>query len=307
MRQNKGLWCIVLAGLLWGTSGIFVHYLAPLGITSLQMTAVRGVVSLLAIGIYILIADRKFFKVQLKDIPLHIGSGLGMFLTASCYYTSMQLTSVATSVVLMYTAPLFVAVYSILFLKEKFTALKGVSILGMFFGCCLVSGMIGGMKYNLAGILIGLVSGISYSAYNIITKIEMNRKINPLTATFYCYVFMAFFAVLSSSPQKLIAIISNNSWTLIISLAALGVITSASPYFLYTIGMKNLPAGVASSLGIMEPLAATLYSVILFGEVLNVYQIIGIVFILCSTVLLSRMPQAISVKESENLEKAQIL
>lgn len=304
MKKNKGLWCIVLAGLLWGTSGIFVHYLAPYGITSLQMTAIRGVVSLLAIGLYVLVSNKELFKIQLRDLPLHIGSGLGMFLTASCYYTSMQLTSVATSVVLMYTAPLFVAVYSMLFLKEKFTPLKGVSVLGMFLGCCLVSGIVGGMKYNVAGILIGFMSGISYSAYNIITKIEMNRKINPLTATFYCYVFMAFFAMLFSSPQKLMPIILDESWVFSLSLIALGIITSAMPYFLYTIGLKNLPAGVASSLGIMEPLAATMYSVVLFDEKLNVYQIIGIVLILCSTVLLSRIPQGISVNKAKNLEKA---
>ncbi|MBR5505295.1 MAG: hypothetical protein IKV73_03205 [Clostridia bacterium] len=38
---------IILAGLLWGTSGIFVHYLAPFGFSSLQLVFFRTVVSTL--------------------------------------------------------------------------------------------------------------------------------------------------------------------------------------------------------------------------------------------------------------------
>ncbi|MBR4031096.1 MAG: EamA family transporter [Clostridia bacterium] len=288
MKNNKALICIILSGLLWGTSGIFVHYLAPYGITSMQMTAIRGVVSLIAIGIYILITDRELFRTNLPNLLFGAGAGLSMFITASAYYTSMQLTSVSTSVILMYTAPLFVMAYSVIFLKEKFTFIKGISVIGIFIGCALVSGVVGGMKYNTLGIIIGFISGIAYSAYNIFTKIEMNRKINPLTATFYCYVFMAFFAVIFSSPQNLIPIVKLNPPVFILAFAGLGVLTSAMPYFLYTIGLKKLPAGVASSLGIIEPLAATLYSMILFNEKLSIYHIIGVVLILCAVVLLSR-------------------
>lgn len=288
MKNNKALICIILAGLLWGTSGIFVHYLAPYGITSMQMTAIRGVVSLIAIGIYILATDRELFRTNFVNLLLGAGAGLSMFITASAYYTSMQLTSVSTSVILMYTAPLFVMAYSVVFLKEKFTFIKGISVIGIFIGCALVSGVVGGMKYNTLGIIIGFISGIAYSAYNIFTKIEMNRKINPLTATFYCYVFMAFFAVVFSSPQNLIPIVKQNPPVFILAFIGLGVLTSAMPYFLYTIGLKKLPAGVASSLGIIEPLAATIYSMILFGEKLSIYHIIGVVLILCAVVLLSR-------------------
>ena len=101
---------IILAGILWGTSGIFVHYLAPHGFTSLQMTFLRSVVSLICMAVYILISDRKLFKVKWGELILFAGSGLSFFLTASCYYYSMQATSISTAVVLMYTAPIFVVI-----------------------------------------------------------------------------------------------------------------------------------------------------------------------------------------------------
>ena len=54
---------IILAGVLWGTSGIFVHYLAPLGFTSYQMTATRAIVSFLCILTYVLCRNRSLLRI----------------------------------------------------------------------------------------------------------------------------------------------------------------------------------------------------------------------------------------------------
>ena len=45
LMKNKAFIYIIIAGLLWGTSGIFVHYLAPLGLSPLQMASIRGTVA----------------------------------------------------------------------------------------------------------------------------------------------------------------------------------------------------------------------------------------------------------------------
>ena len=78
----KHLIIIILACLLWGTSGIFVRYLAPLGFTSMQMTAVRGCVSLLCFGGYALIFDRSIFRVKLTRLPIFVGVGVGLTVVA---------------------------------------------------------------------------------------------------------------------------------------------------------------------------------------------------------------------------------
>ena len=180
---------IIIASILWGTSGIFVHYMAPLGFTSLQMTFLRAVTSFLVLGIYVLVAARPLIKVKPIELLLYFGSGLSFFLTASFYYSSMQLTSISTAVILMYTAPVFVMIYSVIFFKEKLTVSKIISLIAMLIGCSLVSGIIGGLKFNIAGILFGIFSGLSYTAYNILTKIEMRRSCHPVQATFYSFFF----------------------------------------------------------------------------------------------------------------------
>ena len=94
--KKTGLIYIILAGILWGTSGIFVHYLAPFGITSLQMTFIRGTIAFLCMAIYVLVKGGELIKTNFKEILLFICGGLSFFMTATCYYHSMQLTSIST-------------------------------------------------------------------------------------------------------------------------------------------------------------------------------------------------------------------
>ncbi len=287
MKQRAFIF-IILAGISWGTSAIFVHFLAPFGFSSLQMTFMRGLVSFIALFLYILFHNRNLLKVNAKELIIFTGAGLSFFGTASCYFSSMQMTSVSTAVVLMYTAPILVMIYSVLFLGEKLTLLKTVSVAAMIVGCGLVSGIIGGLKFNPLGIAIGFLSGISYAAYNILTKIAMRKNSNPFTATLYCFLFSTIIAFFVCNPQSIPENISQNPAFTMPMIFAMGIFTCFLPYILYTVAMKSLPAGTASSLGIIEPMAATIFSVVLFNEPLSFFSVLGIVLILGSVFLLSR-------------------
>ena len=113
-KKKLSIVFIVLAGIGWGTSPIFVHYLAPYGFTSQQMTAVRGTVSFLCMLAYVLITNRSLLKIQFKELLLCAAVGATLFGSAFCYYTAMQMTSASTAVVLMYTAPIYVMLFSVL-------------------------------------------------------------------------------------------------------------------------------------------------------------------------------------------------
>lgn len=286
--KKSGLIYIILASILWGTSGIFVHYLTPYGVSSLQMTFIRGLISFACMGIFVLLSGRSIVKTNFKEILLFIGSGVSFFLTASCYYQSMQLTSVSTAVVLMYTAPIFVMIYSTTFLGEKLSRMKLIAVIGMIAGCCLVSGIIGGLKFDAMGIVIGFLSGISYATYNIITKIEMQKGINPVKANFYCFLFSMIVGMVVAKPVGIIDCISQNPPVIIFLFAGMGVFACILPYFLYTMALREIPVGTAASLGILEPMAATILSVLILEEKLSLYSAIGIVMILGSVFILSK-------------------
>lgn len=279
---------IIVASVLWGTSGIFVHFLAPYGFSSIQMTFLRSVVSFVLMALYIIFLDKKLFRVKIKELLLFLGSGLSFFLTASCYYYSMQMTSISTAVVLMYTAPIFVMIYSVLFLGEKLTKVKIISVLCMIIGCGLVSGVIGGLKFNAKGIFVGFLSGVAYSAYNIFTKIEMKKGSNPLSATLYCFLFAVIAGFFASDVSNLADCILKMPRVTLPLIIGMGICTCILPYFLYTLSLKTIHAGTASSLGIIEPMSATVFSVLIFSENLDVFSACGIVLILGAVFLLSK-------------------
>ncbi len=285
--MKKAFFYIVFAGLLWGSSGIFVHFLEPFGFSSMQMTLGRELSAAIIMAVFIFFADKKLFKTNFRDLVLYALSGISMFLAAALYYRAMQITSVSTAVILMYTSPIFIMICSVAFFGEKLTVVKTIAVVAMLCGCALVSGIASGFDVNLRGFLYGIGAGIAYSIYNIVTKIEMIKKCNPKTATVYCFMFAALSAFLTSNPSGAAEIIAARPSGAVL-LAACGIFTCVVPYFMYTLALRDIPAGTASSLGIIEPMSATLYSVLFLGERLNVYSIGGIVLILGAVLALSR-------------------
>jgi len=286
--KTRAFVLIVLAGILWGTSPLFVQYLAPFGFTSLQMTLSRSVIAVTVMAIYMLIKNPRLFVVKPLDLLLFAISGISFVGAATLYYQSLQMTSSATAVVLMYTAPVIVMVYSVLFLGEKMTRLKLVSVVAMVVGCCLVSGVIGGLKFNLLGIIFGALSGISYSLYNIVTKISMKRGADPIPATFYAFLSAMTVSLFVSDPVGMVKNISADALRILPTVVLFGLATCILPYFLYTVGMRDLPAGTASSLAIIEPMAATVFSAIFLSQVPDALTVVGIVLILGAVALLGK-------------------
>lgn len=278
--KKRAILYIVFAGIFWGTSGIFVNYLEPYGFTSFQMTGVRAIVSFLCMLVYSVLRCRSAFRIKPIQLLLFFGIGVSLFFTASCYYLSMMMTSVSTAVVLMYTAPIYVMIFSVLFLKERLTRLKLVAVFGMLIGCALVSGVVGGLKFDALGILIGAFSGVAYATYNILTKISVQRKIAPESVTLYGFLFMSLISLFVLEPVKVVKNASVAPIVTIPLLIGLGIFTFVVPYFLYTLSMKHLSAGTASALAIVEPMAATLFGIVIFGEKPDLFSVFGIILIL---------------------------
>lgn len=277
---------VILAGVMWGTSGIFVHYLSPYGFSPLQMVAVRGSVSTVCMLLIALLTDRSVFRIKGKELLLFMANGVALFGSAGFYYTAMKMTSVSTAVVLLYTAPIYVAILSVWMFSERLSGSKIVSILFMIVGCGLVSGIVGGAKFEPVGILVGVINGMAYAAYNLITKYAMRKGAHPASTNLYSFIFMSAISLSVSKPWEMPEHISKNPVVTIPLLIALGLVTFIIPFYIYTLGMRALPAATASALGVVEPMAATLFSVMLLGEKLDLFATLGIILILVAVVML---------------------
>ena len=286
--KTKAFLYIVIAGMLWGTSGIFVKFLTPYGFTAPQLSLIRGTVSFIAMLLYSLILDRDALKISIQNLIFSIFIGITLFGTATLYYSSMQMTSVSTAVVLMYTAPIYVTAFSIAFLGEKSSKMKLVSLGTMLLGCAFVSGVIGGLTFDTVGIVLGILSGIVYAAYNVLTKIALGRGVKATTLSLYGFLFMALTALVTARPSAIFDNAAKEPAIAVPLTLGLGIFTFVLPYFFYTLSMRDLPAGTASALSVIEPLAATVYSAVIFFEIPSIISSIGIILIIAATFMLGK-------------------
>ena len=292
MKKSKALATIIFTSFLFATQGIFFRNLTPLGFTPIQLTAVRGVVSAVLLSIFVLLTRPGLFRATAKELLLFIPAGVFMFLCACTYYLALSHTTIATATVLMYSSPIYVLIFSVLFLKERLTPLKLVAVAVMLVGMALVSGIMGGMDFNFRGVVYAILAGVLYAAYNIVAKIEMRRGSDPVTAMIYCFLVMGVLASLFADVPEMVSItMQGDTGRILLLLAGIGTVTCAVPYLLYTVALKYVPAGTASALGLIEPMAAIIYSVVFFNEPLTVPLAVGVVFILGAVLMISRIKE----------------
>ena len=284
--KTRAYFFIITAGILWGTSGLFVHALVPYGFTSLQMTAMRGIVAIISMSLYCLFTDKTLFKISFFETLLSVLSGLSMYGTSCFYYMSMRASSVSTAVMLMYTAPIIVMVFSVIFLGEKLTKIKLSAVACMLVGCAFVSGIIGGFKFDAWGIAAGFLAGLSYSSYNILTKIQMRKGVRPQSASLYCFIFMGILSIVFSEPAELFSITAKNPMQILPFFVGIGLFTTVLPYLFYTFAMRILPAGTTSALAIVEPMSATIFSIMFLSEKPSVFSVAGIILIIAAVLML---------------------
>lgn len=283
------IFCILLAGVLWGTMGIFVRYLGTYGFDPLQIACLRIMAAGVIFFLYLLISDYKKLKVQKKDIPLFLGIGWGSILFFTiCYFTTIQNTSLAIAAILLYTSPVFVVLLSAVFLKEKITGQKLLAMVIAFIGCILVAGIGGTANITGSGFAIGLCSGLGYGLYSIFGSVLL-KKYHPYTVSAYAFIFAGtgalFLCNLKDTAEKTAD--SGNVFFVIVFVLLTAVVTAVAPFLLYTVGLSKVEAGKAAIMAMIEPLVACMTGIVLFDEALTPQAVSGIICIFLAIVLLN--------------------
>lgn len=278
---------IILAGILWGTIGLFVRYFTAAGFSHMQMIAVRSYVTTAILFVFLLLRHPEKLKVRLRDCGWFIGMGIISFVFFNfCYFNAISLTSLSTAAILLYTSPVFVMLLSIWLFKEKMTRPKLLALVLAFLGCAFTAGLLGGqMATSGPGIAFGLGSGFLYALYSIFGRYAL-RRYSPLTVTAYTFLF----ASLGATP---FAAIQGTGITVDITagmvglLVLFGVVTALLPYVLYTKGLAGVETGKAAIVASVEPVVATVVGVLFFGELLSPTGILGIAMVVAAIVILN--------------------
>jgi len=278
---------VILAALFWGIIGLFVKKLIDLGLTPMEIVAVRVMFSSLFLFIYGLISKRKEMKVALKDMHLFIGTGiLSIAFFNWAYFTAIDMISLSVAVILLYTAPAFVMIMSVLFLKEKLSASKVLLLCMTLLGCFLVTGLNSDMLVggDLIGYLIGLASGFGYALYSIFGKFAV-KKYTSYTISFYTFLVATIALVPMTEIWTIFPVIMNIETML--NIIGLSLISTVFAFLLYTKGLQGIESSKASILATVEPLAAMVIGIVIFQEIITGVQLLGGALIFISATLAS--------------------
>lgn len=268
---------------VFGTIGIFVR---SIELPSSFVAMTRGFLGVLFLLAFKLVRRQ---KVSLSDVKSNIwllfASGAAIGVNWILLFESYNYTSVATATLCYYLAPIFVTVASPFVLKEKLSAKKLCCVLCALFGMIFVSGVFenGGVKAGeLKGILLGTGAAAFYAAVML-----LNKKLHGIADTDRT-IMQLLFASLTVTPYVLltenVASFEYGTKTVLL-LLTVGIIHTGFSYTLFFGSVGRLPAQTTALFSYIDPVVAILLSALLLKEKLVLFDIIGAVMILGSTLV----------------------
>lgn len=277
---------ILLAGLLWGSMGLFVRSLNAHGLQTMEIVALRAYVTCIAMFFILLIWKPKLLKISWKDIWCFLGTGICSIVFFNyCYFKAITITSMSVAAILLYTAPAIVMALSMIFFNEKLTKRKASAIVLTFIGCVLVTGVLNDADtISGFGVLVGLGAGFGYALYSVFSRFALERGYHTLTITFYTFWLASLSTLFLCDNQKILRVACESSSTLILCIA-LGIVNTIIPYLAYTFGLNYVENSKASVIASIEPVAATILGALVFGENVTYMGAFGIVVVIVALII----------------------
>jgi drug/metabolite transporter, DME family len=288
-RVGTGFIWIITAAVLWGTAGVTTEALYRLtDTTPFSVSAIRLLIAapLLLAGCWRLLG-RQMFVIGRRDLGLIALIGALMAVDQLLYFLAIRYAgvSVATLVVIC-TAPVFVTLISILFLKQRLTRMVAAVIGAAVLGTALLIGLNSTLPQSaLLGAGLGLIGALVYACILLCGRF-LAGTYHPLQITSIGFTVGALLLTVIASADGFVMTYSAPGWLL---LGYLAVIPTALGYGLFLVGMRSTQATAASIFVLGEPLTAALLAWLLFGEQLGQLGLIGAILLVGSMVTLVRM------------------
>lgn len=263
-HANKAVLALILTASLWSLGGLFIKSVQA------HPVAIAGVRSGIAtVLIFLFLRKPKFIWTKAQW-----GSALAYVATVILFVSATKLTTAANAILLQYTAPIWVALFSTWFLKEHIRGIDWLCIalviagMGLFFMDSL-------SPAGMAGNLIAIASGVSFAwlalflrKQNGVSTTESILLGNILT--FLCAI--PFYSQIENSQQN---------W---IYLSLLGIFQLGIPYILYGWAIRHVTAIEGILIPSIEPILNPIWVALFFGERPTVTALCGGIVVLSSII-----------------------
>jgi len=205
-------------------------------------------------------------------------SGIFFALDLICWHWSIKLTTVSKATFLSNLAPIVVIIFSLIFLKERFSKFFYLAALLSMVGMLMLLGE--SFKFNKSqfiGDLLGVLTAVWYGSY-IITISQLRKKYNSTSIMFLSGIVTAIILFIVSILFEQ-SLIPQSLFTITI-IFLLGFICQFMGQSFITYSLAYLSASLSSLCLLIQPIAATILAYFFFQEKLTTIQFFGSALIL---------------------------
>jgi drug/metabolite transporter (DMT)-like permease len=291
MNEFRGYMMIVGAALFWGVSATAAKHLQNLGVETLLIVQTRVTFSAIVLLAFFLLFRRETLRVKPGDLWRFALVGvIGVAGANVTYYTVIEMSTVATGILIQYTAPLVVMAYAIAAKEERFGLVKLSAAVVSLAGCFLA---VGGydqdvVKITPAVLINGAASVFCFAFMTVYTR-HLLRKYSLWTTAFYAIFFAACFWLVVQPPWKVAATsLSPGLWAALLVLAVASILI---PHSLFFAGLRVVVPSRAIITSTLEPVAAITSAAIFLAEHLKPVQVVGAGMVILAIVLLNLRPE----------------
>lgn len=253
---------VAIAAVLWGLLGPVTRIAFAAGMGAVEVAFWRALLGAAFFAVHAIVIRR--VRLDRRDVPSVIAFGVvGVAGLLACYSRAVETGGAALAAILLYTAPVWVALLSAIFLGERMTrrtlVALGIATLGVG-GIALSSGG-GGVRLTAAALGWGLASGFTYALYYLFGKRYFARY---ATATLFIYALPI--GALAMLPLVNFTHKTPAAWG---ALAFLGLVPTYLAYVFYSAGLRRVQATRAATVATVEPVVAAIAAYALWGERLS--------------------------------------
>jgi drug/metabolite transporter (DMT)-like permease len=210
-------------------------------------------------------------RFQRGDGPKFVLYGLITALHFLCYIASLSFTTIAHTLTLTYTSPIFVTLCSWLFLKEPIERRKYLGVAVSVLGIAVLAGFEPQLTAQMVtGDLLALGSALCFAFYSIVGRSQ--RKRYPLlTYAFGLYGLAAFWL----TPVALATFTLPSTWHPVWAIVALGIFPLALGHTLYNAALRRTHATYVNLIATQEVTGGIILGYLLLSEVPSLNSLLG--------------------------------
>ena len=266
MSRRTGTLCVFLASLLYSIGGLCIKVIPWNG---MSINSGRTLIALVVIGGYLAVIRHK----PRFNRWIFLGA-VCTFGTNTLYSVANKLTTAANTIVLQFTAPIFVIVFSALFWKRRPKKLD-IAACAVVFGGVLFFFLDSLEAGGAVGNVLAVLSGAAYGGVFLLNDFPDSDAISSV-----------FWGDVMSALTGLPFLVRETDFssTALTSLVILGVFQVAVAYILLTNGLRTTPAVTASLVSGIEPVLNPLLVAVFYGEQVGRFALVGAAIVICGVV-----------------------